>query len=283
MKKILTVFFAFTLIALLAFQSVAQTVSIPAASPTQKISQDFGTSKITIEYSRPGVKGRTIFGDLVPNDSVWRTGANASTKIMFGDDVQVEGQNVPAGKYALYTIPGKNQWTIIISKDTTLWGAYGYKKENDLVRVNVKPVSIPMSIETMTFQVANIKPTSCDIQLLWDKTLVSFHVTEEIDKKIMAQIDEAMKGDKPPYSQAANYYYENGKDLNKAYEWVNKALAARPESYTTMTTKAKIELKMGKNADAVATATKAMELAKKDNEDAFVKQNEQIIADAKKK
>ena len=265
------------------FNSSAQTLTVPAPSPTAKFSQKFGTSSIDLVYSRPAVKGRTIFGDLVPYGEVWRTGANSSTKLTFGADVKVQGNNVPAGKYALYTIPGKEEWVIIISKDTTFWGASGYKSANELVRFNVAPMKVSHTVESFTIDINNIKPTSCDITLYWDKTGVTFGVTQDIDPIIMKQIDEAMKSDKPPYWQAANYYFENGKDINQAYAWVNKAMETRPEAYWMMTTKAKMEMKMGKNADAVTTATQALELAKKENDNSYIQQNEKTIAEAKAK
>jgi hypothetical protein len=283
MKKYFGVFLLIAFLFGFQTQSDGQGLNIPAPSPLQKIIQNFATSKISIEYSRPGVKGRSIFGELVPYDSVWRTGANAPTKITFGEEVQLEGKNVPAGIYALYMMPGKEQWTMILSKDTALWGAFGYKAGNDLMRVQLKPTTLPMSMETMTFLFSNVKPTACDVQLLWDKTMVSFHVTTEIDAKIMTQIDQAMKGEKPPYWQAANYYFENGKDINKAYEWVNKAIAARPDAYFMMTAKAKMELKMGKTAEAITTAKQAMELARKENDNNYIAQNEKIIAEASAK
>jgi hypothetical protein len=279
MKKLSWLVLLLTTVATLS--SSAQELTIPAASPTEKISQQFGLSKIEISYSRPGVKDRVVFGGLVPYGEIWRTGANASTKIYFKDDVMLEGRDVPAGKYALYTIPAKDQWTIIISKDTTLWGSSDYKQETDLLRFTVKPMTVPMLIENFTIDINNIKPTSCDINLLWEKTMVTLHVTQEIDSKIMAQIDVAMKGEKPPYWQAANYYFENGKDINQAYVWVNKALEARPDAYYMMTTKAKMELKMGKNKEAIATATKAIELAQKENEPNYVEQNKKTIDAAK--
>ncbi len=265
------------------FNSSAQTLTVPAPSPTAKFSQKFGTSSIDLVYSRPAVKGRTIFGDLVPYGEVWRTGANSSTKLTFGADVKVQGNNVPAGKYALYTIPGKEEWVIIISKDTTLWGASGYKSDNELVRFKVAPMKVSHTVESFTIDINNIKPTSCDITLYWDKTGVTFGVTQDIDPIIMKQIDEAMKSDKPPYWQAANYYFENGKDINQAYAWVNKAIETRPEAYWMMTTKAKMEMKMGKNAEAVTTATQALELAKKENDNSYIQQNEKTIAEAKAK
>lgn len=278
MKKL----FLVITVLMISLSAFAQQLNIPRPSPTQKLKQDFATSKIIIEYSRPSVKGRTIFGGLVPYDSLWRTGANASTKIYFGEDVTVEGHRVPQGMYALFTIPRKESWTIILSKDTVS-GADEYKKENDLVRFNVKPQSLPFSIETFMIDVANIKPNACDIDLLWDRTHVRMHVVADIDPKIMRQIDEAMKGEKPPYGQAANYYYENGKDLAKAYEWINKAVEARPDAYWLMLTKARIEMKLGKHAEAISTAQKAKELSLKANNQTDAKQADAIIADAKAK
>ncbi len=262
---------------------VAQPLNIPAPSPTVTVTQNFATSFISLVYSRPGVKGRTIYGDLVPYDKLWRTGANASTKIAFGEDVKVEGKDVPAGKYGLYTIPGKDEWVIILSKDTTLWGSDGYKAENDLVRFTVKSYKLSHDVESFTIDINDIKPNSCSLTLYWEKTGVTFNVTADIDTKIMKQIDDAMKGEKPPYWQAANYYFENGKDINQAYIWVNKAIDARPEAYWMMTGKAKMELQMGKYDAAVATGTQAMELAKKENDTSYIQQNEKTIAEAKSK
>ncbi|MEO6167816.1 MAG: DUF2911 domain-containing protein [Chitinophagales bacterium] len=261
----------------------AQTLTIPAASPVTNVSQKFATSSIDLVYSRPSVKGRTIFGDLVPYDQIWRTGANSATKISFGENVKVEGKDVPAGKYALYTIPGKEQWVIILSKDTVLWGSDGYKDENDLVRFNVKPYTVSHLVESFTIDINNLKPNSCDITMYWEKIGITFSVTADIDAKIMKQIDEAMKGEKPPYWQAANYYFDNGKDINQAYAWVNKAIETRPEAYWMMTAKAKMELKMGKPTNAVTTATQAIELAKKENDTSYIQQNEKTIAEAKAK
>jgi hypothetical protein len=280
MKKL---FSSLAIVALISISSLqAQTLTIPRPSPTVKVEQEFGTSKIWLEYSRPSVKGRVIFGELVPFDKVWRTGANSSTKIKFGSEVKVEGNVVPAGKYALLTIPGKEQWTIILSKDT-LAAIDEYKQENDFLRFTVKPTALPFSLETFTIDFGHLKPSSCYIDLLWDKTMVRVSVTEEIDAKIMKQIDNAMNVDTRPYWQAANYYFENGKDITQAYAWVNKALETRPEAYWMFTAKAKMELKMGKYKEAVATAEHAKALAFKDNDTSYVQQNDKTIAEAKSK
>lgn len=275
--------FSLFVLVVFAISVNAQTVNFPRASPTCKVDQEFGTSKIMIEYSRPGVKGRDIFGGLVPYDSVWRTGANSATKIYFGDEVQIEGNKVPAGKYALYTIPGKQSWTIVLSTDTALWGSFGYSSKSDFLRVKVKPTTLSSPVETFMINVANIKNDACDVELAWDKTKVSFHVTTNTDARVMAQIDEAMKGDKPPYWQAAYYYFENGHDVNKAYEWVNKAIVARPDAYYMLTEKAKMELAMGKYKEALETATAARDMAIKSDDTGHIFTNNQTIATAKAK
>ena len=282
MKRIVFCFFIVAFLSFEGFDGKAQNIKIPPASPLQKISQQFGLSKIEINYSRPGVKGRTIFGDLVPFDQVWRTGANSSTKILFGDDVKLEGHDVPAGKYALYTIPEKDQWTIILYKDTSLWGAFDYKQENDFLRFNVKPVGLPSLIEDFTIDINNIKKDACDVNLMWEKTMVTFHITEEVDTKVMTQIEAAMKSEKPPYWQAAQYYFDTGRDIKQAYEWVNKALETRPDAYYMMATKAKMELMMGKKQEALATSQKALELAKKENDTGYISQLEKTVAEASK-
>lgn len=276
-------FFSILILAMFLGVSVqAQSLTIPRPSPIAKVEQEFGTSKMWLEYSRPSVKGRVIFGELVPYDKVWRTGANSSTKIKFGADVLVEGTKVPKGKYALLTIPGKEEWTIILSKDTVA-GIDEYKPESDQLRFKVKSVAMPNSVETFTIGIYNIKPDACEVGIWWDKVMVSFKVVEEIDAKIMKQIDEAMNQDKRPYAQAATYYYENGKDINQAYAWINKAVEARPEAYWLKTTKAKIELQMGKYNEAIATATDARQLAEKDSDTSYVLQCDKVIADAKSK
>jgi hypothetical protein len=279
----MTKLFSSLFLLLMAVAAVqAQSLTIPRPSPLAKVEQEFGTSKIWLEYSRPSVKGRAIFGELVPYDKVWRTGANASTKIKFGADVMVEGAPVKAGKYAIFTIPSKDEWTIILSNDT-IGGADEYKQENDLIRFKVKTTVPANPVETFTISVYNITNTSCEIGIAWDKTKATFKVTEEIDAKIMKQIDEAMNVDKRPYWQSANYYFENGKDINQAYAWVNKAIEKRPDAYWMLTTKAKMELKMGRYKDAVATAEKAKELAAKDQDTSYILQNEKTIAEAKAK
>ncbi|MFN4235054.1 MAG: DUF2911 domain-containing protein [Bacteroidia bacterium] len=261
----------------------AQTLNIPQPSPAQTITQSFATSKIEISYSRPSVRGRTIFGDLVPYDKVWRTGANNATTIYFGEDVVINNVKIPKGKYGLLTIPGKEEWTIIISKDTTVTSPNDYKQENDAVRVKAKPVTLSKNIETFTIDIANIKNNSADIEIKWANTEVSFNVSTDIDSKIMKQIDEVMNADKRPYYQAASYYYENDKDMKKALEWVNKAIEQRPEAFWIYHLKAKIQYKLKDYNGAIATAEISKEKAKKAEYDEYVKMNDKLIEEIKAK
>ncbi|MEO0310938.1 MAG: hypothetical protein RIQ89_595 [Bacteroidota bacterium] len=260
----------------------AQSLPIPQPSPTATITQAFATGNIELSYSRPSMKGRKIFGDLVPFGSVWRTGANGATTIAFGDTVTIGGTVIPKGKYGLLSIPGETEWTIIISKDATVNDpANNYKQTNDLVRVKVKPIALSEITESFTIEVNNIKSTSAEVCLRWDKTAVAFTVNANIDAKIMTAIDKEMAMDKRPYFQSASYYFENGKDLNKAYEWIGVAAKNRPDAYWVLLLKAKIEAKLGKLNDAVATATESRRLADADKDLSYVKQNDALLAEIK--
>lgn len=259
----------------------AQQLKTPAPSPTQTLKQDFALSNIELNYSRPSVKGRAIFGDLVPYGTLWRTGANSATTITFGDTVLVGGKKINPGKYGLLTIPGASEWTIIISKSTSTTSPEDYKIDEDVVRVMAKPEALGAKVETFTMQVANITGTSCEVQLMWDKTMVSLPVRAEIDARIMKDIDKLVVKDSRPYYAAAFYYLENGKDLNMALTWFDKAIEMNPKAYWVVHQKANCYAKMGKKAEAVQTANKSIEIAKAENDDHYVKLNEKLIQSLK--
>jgi hypothetical protein len=261
----------------------AQQLKVPAPSPLQTVKQAFALDNITIEYSRPSVKGRVVFGDVVPFGKVWRTGANASTKITFGEDVKVEGTAVTAGTYAIYSIPNKDSWEIMLYKDLTLGGNVAdYKAENEVLKFKVKSTALTTKVETFTINVADVTSNTCAIELTWDKTHVAFNVSADIESKIMKNIDATMSKDARPYYQAASYYYENSKDLAKATEWINKAVEQNPKAYWVMLLKAKILLKAKDNKGAIAAAEQTVVLAKEEQDDAYVKMAENLIAEAKK-
>ena len=262
----------------------AQTLKIPAPSPTQTIKQNFALSEITVEYSRPSAKGRVVFGDVVPFGSIWRTGANSSSKITFGEDVKMEGNNVAAGTYAVYTIPNKDSWEVMLYKDLTLGGdVSNYKVENEVARVKVAPVAMPLKTETFTINFAEITPTSVKLEMIWESTKVSINLSSEIDEKVMKNIEAALSpADKRPYYSAASYYYDNNKDMKQALEWVTKATEINPKAYWVFHLKAKIQLKLKDIDGAIKTAEQSILLAKEDKDDAYVKNNEKLIAEAKK-
>ena len=263
---------------------MAQSIKMPAPSPSQTIKQDFALSEITLSYSRPAVKDRKEMGDLVPfNNEVWRTGANQPTKITFGEDVTIAGNAVPKGEYALYTIPAKDEWTIILSKNTSLWGAFGYKQSDDLVRFKAKSTTLPFNVESFTILFANVKPQTLDVQLLWEKTSVSFTVNADIDSKILKQINAAMAPtDRRPYEAAAAYYFETGKDLKQALTWASKAVELNPEQYWTEYLKAEIQMKLGDKKGAILSASNSIVNAKAQKNPDYVALNEKLIAEAKR-
>jgi hypothetical protein len=260
------------------FPALAQQLRIPSPSPTETIRQDFGLSTVELSYSRPGVKGRKIFGDLVPYGKVWRTGANQATTISFGDEVIIGGVKIPAGKYGLLSIPGADQWTFIITHQLDVTSPAAYMPNQDLVRINVKPRELPFPVENLTIVLSDITPTTCELGLLWDKTMVALPIRTDIDNKIMAQIDKAMTRDSFPYFTAAFYYLENNKDLNKAEEWFTRAGEQNPDGYFIFYQKARCEAKLGRKKDAIATAQKSMEIAKTKKNDDYVALNQKLIA-----
>lgn len=278
MKKI---FYAIVATVLVNFGVDAQAIKTPAPSTTQIIKQDFALSSIEIVYSRPNMKGRVVFGDLAPMGKLWRTGANAATKVTFGEDVKVGGVAVKAGSYVLYTIPNKDEWEVILNKGLNNWGVDGYKAEEDVAKFKVKPMTLPMNVETFTMQIADVMPASANIQIMWEKTAVAIPVTADIDPKISKSIETAMNVDSRPYFQAASYYFETGKDLTKALTWADKAIENNPKAFWIMHLKAKIQAKLGDKVSAKATALKSIESAKEAKNDDYVALNEKLIISMK--
>ncbi|ALL07771.1 hypothetical protein AQ505_21095 [Pedobacter sp. PACM 27299] len=260
----------------------AQGIKIPQASSAQTITQSFGLGKINVSYSRPNTKGRKVFGGMEPFDKVWRTGANSATSITFSDPVKIGGQELAAGTYGLFTIPGKDEWTVIFNKDSKQWGAYEYKEAEDVLRIKVKPVKLKEKVETFTIQFANVFPTTAKLQLSWENTGLNIDLSTDIDAQVMASIDEAMKAEKKPYFAAAQYYFENGKDLNKALEWINAAEAADPKAPWVRLWKGRIQLKKGDKAGAIASAEAGIKLATEAKVDEYVRLNSALLAEAKK-
>jgi len=264
-------------------QPAAPAVDFPAPSPACTIKQRVGLTDIEVVYSRPGIKNREIFGGLVPNGQVWRTGANAATKITFSTAVKLNGTDIPAGTYALFTIPGDDEWTIIINKGASQWGAYSYDEKADVARFKTNPVQLAEQIETFTIEFNEIRDESAVMNIIWDHTVVPIKIEIELTSKLVPQIEAAMaaSGKKSDgfYYQAATFYYNHGQDLHKALDWVNAGLADDPQiGFELLHLKAQILAKQGDKEGAIAAAKKSSELAAKAKDTSFVKQNDDLIS-----
>ncbi len=259
----------------------APKLEFPAASPACTIKQRAGLTDIEVVYSRPSMKGREIFGGVVPFGSVWRTGANAATKITFSTAVKLNDTEVAAGSYALYTIPGEQEWTIILNKGVGKSGTQ-YDEKEDVLRFKATPAHIATTIETFTIEFNHLRDDSAVLNLVWENTVVPIKMDLGVTAKLLPQIQAAMsaEGGQKPYFQAANFYYEHGQDLRKAEEWVDEAIKQR-EAYYIVHLKAKILAKLGDKEGATKAANRSMELAKAANDRAYVKLNEDLIAGLK--
>ena len=277
MKKIII-----TTIAVFTLLIADAQLKTPAPSPTQTIKQDFALSSIELSYSRPGMKGRKIFGDLVPFEKIWRTGANTATTLTFGEEVIIGGVKVKAGKYGLLSIPDKKNWTLIITKQLDVTSPDAYKQDQDVVRVEAKTMNMVESLESFTMQFANVKSNSCELHIMWDKTAVALPITADVEAKVMAQIDQMMNKDTRPYYNAAMYYMDNGKDLNQALSWFDKAVEMQPTAFWMHHQRANCLAKLGKKDEAKASAEKSMALAKEQKNNDYVKLNEKLLAELNK-
>ena len=255
----------------------AQTLTTPQPSTTQTIKQNFGLSSIELSYSRPNAKGRKVVGELVPFGKVWRTGANQATTLTFGDEVTIGDKKIAAGKYGLLSIPGQDNWTLIITKQLDVTSPSAYKEESDVVRVNVKPMMVKDNVETFTMQFANVKSSTCDLRMVWENTAVMLPISTDVDGKVMKQINNIMTKDNLPYFNAAMYYMESGKDMNQALTWLNKAAEQNPTAFWIHHQRANALAKLGKKQDAIAAANKSLELATTAKNADYVKLNEDLL------
>lgn len=252
-------------------------VKMPVLSPVQTIKQDFGIGSIEIKYSRPSVRGRKIFGDLLPFGQLWRTGANAATTIKLTEPVEINGTNIDTGTYALYTIPGEKTWDVIINKGIGNWGTDGYKESEDIARFKVETSKMKSVVETFTINFTDVTPQSCNLQLKWEKTALSLSIVAKFKDKVKSQIETALQSsDKKPYWQAAQFYYEYDKDFPKALENVNKALEEKPEAYWIWLYKAKIQNDMGDKKGALESSNRSIDQAEKQKNNDYIKLNNEF-------
>lgn len=243
----------------------APKLEFPAASPAASLKQRVGLTDIELNYARPGAKGRVVFGALVPYGKVWRTGANTATKIKFSTAVNFGGAAIPAGSYELFTIPGEKEWTVIVHKDSSQWGAYAYKQENDVARVTVKPVALTAAVETLEIDFNDLRGESATLNLSWANVRVPVAITVDLVATLVPQIEAVMASDaaKKPYVNAAMFYLDNKLDLKQAARWMDAAIAAQPELYYLVYRKGLILAAAGDKAGALASAEASLAAAQK--------------------
>lgn len=280
MKKHFLILFIFFMACTLIPQGVQAQIYMPQPSPAATITQQVGLGEVKIAYSRPSMKGRKIFGGLVVNGELWRTGANGATTFTFSEEVTIEGKKVPAGTYSLLSIPNQSEWTVILNKNAKV-SPNDYKQAEDVARFTVKPSKTADTYETFTIDISDLTNNTALINIKWENTKVSMKLQTEVDSKVMAQIKERMEPSNAVYYQAAVYYMEAGKDLNQAMEWMNKATAKDPQ-FWQLHQKAKLQAKMKDTKGAIETAKKSIELAKTANNNDYVRLNEGLIAELQK-
>lgn len=274
MKNIKSALFG-TVIGLISLNAYSQGPTLPAPSPAASVSQVFGLTKIEINYSSPGVKGRQIWGGLVPYDSVWRTGANQATNISFNTDVMINGATIKKGKYALFTIPGRNSWTFILNSDADQFGAFNYKKSLDVTRFTATPQPAEMK-ERMAFMIDPTSDTTAMVTLWWEKLKVSFSVMAQTKAMTEKNIESYSSSVWRNFANAANYYLNNKLDLTKAHDWAMQSVQMQ-ESFYNRYILAKVLQAQGKDEEALKYANESKAIGDK-NPDGFYNEYKDDVA-----
>ncbi|WP_422859721.1 DUF2911 domain-containing protein [Flagellimonas sp. S174] len=274
MKKLVVFMFALTLC--LSAEAQLQT---PQPSPSSKLTQTVGLTEVAVEYARPSMRGRAVFGNLVPYDKLWRTGANKNTVVSFSDDVTVDGQTLKAGDYAIFTKPGKTSWEVLFYSDTNNWGTpreWDESKVAAKTTAEVFPIEFP--IETFTITIDDLHNNGATLGLMWEKAYVGVKFEVPTAKKADESITKVMAG--PSANElyaAASYYYEEGKDLNKAKEWIDKAVSMNDKAYWVMRRQSLIYAKLGDKKGAVEAAKKSLAAAETAGNQDYVKLNKDSL------
>ncbi|MDT0294973.1 DUF2911 domain-containing protein [Mesonia ostreae] len=272
--------FTFLLVCILFAGVSSAQIQTPQPSPSAKMEQMVGLTNIELEYSRPSMRGREVFGNLVPYDKMWRTGANTNTTISFSDDVKIGGEKLPAGTYAIFTVPHKNNWDVIFYSDSNNWGLPEKWNESKVaLKASAESQKMPMEMETFTMVIDDLTNNSAVISFLWGDTAASFTVDVPTKDKTMANIEKALNGPTASdYYASAVYYYEEGKDIKQALEWINKSVDMQKNTpYYMLRKKSLIEAKAGKKKEAIATAKESLAGAKKAGNKDYVKMNEDSL------
>ncbi len=272
----------FTLMLVLTSISFQAQIKTPQPSPTSKVEQKVGLTDVTLEYSRPSMRGRAIYGDLVPFNKKWRTGANANTKISFSTDVIIDGKDLKKGTYAMYTIPYKDSWKIIFYSDAKNWGLPQEWDDSKIaLKTSVKTTPLGFKMETFTMALNDLADgDSAMLYIMWESTEVGIKINVPTESIAMKSIEKVMAGPSAnDYFGAASYYRKSGKDLNQALTWIDKAVKMNPDAYWMSRQKSLIQADLGDKKGAIATAKKSLEVAEKAGNADYVKMNKESIAE----
>ncbi len=257
-------------------------VRTPQPSPKALVKQTVGLTEVEIDYSRPSMKGRTIFGDLVPFGKMWRTGANQNSMVSFSEDVVIDGKTLKKGKYAIFTTPKADNWEVVFYTDTNNWGIP--EKWDDAkvgLRTTVKPEMLTRNVETFTIGLNNLDNNYGHLEIMWEKTLVPIRFEVPTQKAAMASIEKVLAGPSAgDYFSSAQYFYQSNQDMNRALQYVNKAIELNPDKpfwYTRQ--KSLIQAKLGDKKGAIETAKISLAAAQKANNADYVKMNQDSIAE----
>jgi len=276
MKKIVCL----SLFALSLLSSRAQ-IDVPVPSPAATVIQKFGLTEIKIDYSRPGIKGRKIFGNIVPFDSIWRTGANSPTTFIANDSLTINGKGLPKGTYIILTRPGKTSWDIIFNKNP-LVSYENYIPKDDVLKINVPVNKTNQTVESFTISISDIKSDNCNLNFEWENTAVQLHLMNDVHTKVMNQIKQKLAGPtQSEYTAMARFYFENGENINDALSYINKAVEMG-EGYGNLRLKSLILAKSGDKKQAIAVAKKSLERAISFNNQDYIRMNKESIAEWEK-
>ena len=260
-----------------AVAMVSAQVKTPQPSPAASVKQAIGLSEVVVEYSRPSANDRKVFGNLVPMNQLWRTGANGSTDITFGQEAQFNGVKVPAGKYALYTMPSGGEWEVVLYKDTEQWGAPKQLDDKLIVaKTKVKALKNPLFVETFSIDFNDLKTDQANLIMSWENTMVKVPIVMDSKKQVLESINSTLSSKEAKasdYHQAASYYLQEKMDLKKALEYATKANEMQPDVFYMLKLKSEIEAANGMKKEAIATAAQSLALAKKAGNDDYVKMN----------
>lgn len=281
MKKLLL-----SLAVLSTIQLTQAQVKTPQPSPKSSLEQTVGLTQVSVEYSRPSMKGRTIFGDLVPFGKTWRTGANQNTTVSFSDDITIDGKTLKKGKYALFTIPKAESWDVIFYSDTDNWGTpENWDETKVALKTSAKAMMLNKPVETFTITVGSLDNNFATLDLSWERTMVSVRFDVPTQKTAMASIDKALAGPTSgDYFSSAQYFYQSNGDMNKALEYINKALELNKEKpFWYSRQKSLIQAKLGDKKGAIETAKISLAAATAAKNDDYIKMNNDSIAEWSKK